>query len=88
MCKLILPTKPLLAVISAVRAFFCGAEEWVGFFFCLWADMSSDTCQGQACLVVKYTTLPLVLFCFRWMQRTYVHISRTKQHGSMAASMH
>ena len=58
--------------------------------FCLWADMPSDTCQGQACLVVKYTTLwrPLALLCFRWMQSTYVHIYGTRQHDSMAASMH
>ena len=35
MCKLSLPTKPLLVVISAVSAFFCGAEESAcPVFFC------------------------------------------------------
>ena len=58
--------------------------------FCLWADMPSDTCQGQACLIVKYTTLwrPLALLCFCWIQSTYMHIYGDKQQGSMAASMH
>ena len=33
MCKLSLPTKPLVVVISAVHAFVCGAEEWACLHF-------------------------------------------------------